>query len=152
MSANLARIPADGDAAAEAILRRAVKPVDSHLVESLDESACLALGRYGARLPTIALRERSAERLTQALLATAIASLGDLRDERDLLVVLAVHFFVAEELHIEPSALFGEVADHLPPGPVVTLLRTFGARSDITLRAFGWNLVQTADGPDFVPA
>ena len=71
--------------------------------------------------------------------------------ERDMMVGLALHFSVAEELHIEPSALFGKVADHLPEGPVATLLRTFGSRSDVTLRAFGWELVRTPHGPDFIP-
>ena len=32
------------------------------------------------------------------------------------------------------------------------LFRTFGARGDVTLEAFGWLLVQTGDGPDFEPA
>jgi hypothetical protein len=52
----------------------------------------------------------------------------------------------------KPAALFGTIAARLPDGPIPGLLRDFGARDDITPEAFGWQLVQTAEGPDFQPA
>jgi hypothetical protein len=149
---NLVRIPADGDARAEAILLRAQGTISRGLLDSLDESDFVALGRYGARQPAVALREGSAESLEDALLATAIAQLGRPSDPRDLMVGLAVQFVVAESLGVVPSALFEEIAARLPDGPVSGLLRAFGVRRDVTLDGFGWQLVQTAEGPDFVPA
>jgi hypothetical protein len=149
---NLVRIPAGGDARAEAILLRAQGTISRRLLDSLDERDYLALGRYGARQPAVALWEGSARRLDDALMATAMAQLGRPGDPRDLMVGLAVHFVVAERLGVVPSALFEEIATRLPDGPVSGLLRTFGTRCDVTLEAFGWQLVQTADGPDFVPA
>jgi hypothetical protein len=112
----------------------------------------LALGRYGARQPAIALRTRSPEILRAALLATGIAEVRDEGDPRDLMIGLALHHVVAQQLGQSPSALFDEVAARLPDGPVATLFREFGARQDIILKAFGWQLIQTANGPDLAPA
>jgi hypothetical protein len=149
---NLIRIPAGADAQARRILSRVPGMIGPAFLESLDKSDFSALGRYGARQPTIALRERSPDRLYDALLAAAICRLGSDSDPRDAMVGLAVHFVVAERIGISPSAMFGTIAARLPDGPVADLLRTFGARDDVTLEAFGWELVQTADGQDFMPA
>lgn len=123
---NLARIPADGDA--------------------------IALGRFGARHTTVALRRGSAALLRDALLATAISQVIRSDDPRDVMVGLAVDYFVAQQLGLVPAGLLGDVASCLPDGWVPDLLREFGARTDITLKAFGWLLVETAGGPDFTPA
>lgn len=72
-------------------------------------------------------------------------------DPRDTMVRLAPYVYVARVLGLEPARLFAEVADRLPAGDVATLLRGFGARTDVTLRSFGWRTVDTPDGPDFVP-
>ena len=68
------------------------------------------------------------------------------------MVGLALYLYVAEQLGQPPAELLGDIAARLPPGWVPDLLREFGARDDITLEAFGWLLVDTADGPDFLPA
>jgi len=68
------------------------------------------------------------------------------------MVGMALHHHVARQLGQEPAVLFDRVADRLPEGPVPDLLRKFGARKEITLRAFGWQQIDTADGPDFIPA
>jgi hypothetical protein len=149
---NMARIPADGEADARAILELACGRVTAKLVESLDGRDFLALGRYGARQPTVALRAGSAAQLREALLATAFCQLGRGSDPRDLMVGLAVHHFVARQLGLEPAEVFDDIAARLPGGPLPDLLREFGGRQDITLSAFGWQLVETAEGPDFVPA
>lgn len=60
--------------------------------------------------------------------------------------------FVAEQLGLVPAMVFDDVASSLPDGWVPELLREFGRRNDITLESFGWLLVETADGPDFLPA
>ena len=151
MQPNLSRIPADGDRRAEGILLRVRGLSGQDLVDSLDERDALPLGRYGIRQPTIALRERLPERLQDALLATALGQLLQPGDARDTMVGLAVHHVVAQRIGVVPAALFDEIAARLPGGPVPDLLRSFGSRQDITPEAFGWQLVQTPQGPDFVP-
>lgn len=64
---------------------------------------------------------------------------------------LALPWIVAQQLGASPATVFADVADSLPDGPVAKLFKTFGARTDITLEAFGWELVATASGPDFRP-
>jgi hypothetical protein len=58
-------------------MSRAHGVITQRLLDTLSEQDALALGRYGARQPTIALRQHSAQRLSQALLATAAATLVD---------------------------------------------------------------------------
>ncbi len=152
MKPNLARIPAAGDSRAQEITRQVQATTIRSLVDSLYESDATALGRYGARQPTIALRQNSAQRLRTALLATALSQLLRYEDTRDLMIGLAVHHFVAKQLGNDPSEIFESVASRLPDGPIPELLREFGARQDITLKGFGWQLIQTAEGPDFMPA
>jgi hypothetical protein len=149
---NLARILADGDADAKTILDLAGDGVTADLLGCLIDSDARALGRFGARNVTDALRRGSAALLREALLATAIAQAIQASDDRDVMVVLATDYFVAEQLGLVPAELFDDVASSLPGGWVPDLLREFGARTDITLEAFGWLLVETADGPDFMPA
>jgi hypothetical protein len=84
---------------------------------------------------------------------TAIAQAAhDASDDRDVMVSLAMYYFVAERLGLVPAEVFDDVASSLPDGWVPGLLREFGTRDDITLASFGWLLVETADGPDFSPA
>jgi len=134
MQPKLARIPADGDTRAEQIIHRARAAVTSQLLEALTDRDLLALGRYGARQPTLALRQGSPALLRDALLATAISQLGRPRGPRDLMTGLAIHHLVAQQIGHDPATLFDEVATHLPHGSVATLLRDFGTRHDITPR------------------
>jgi hypothetical protein len=152
MQPNLARIPGDGDARAQAILRRAPGAVSQALLKTLDDRAYLALTRYGIRQPTVALRKKSAALLNDALLAVALGRLGRGGDPRDVMIDLALHHVVAQKLAVAPPVLFNGIAVCLPDGPTPDLLRAFGARQDVTLEAFGWQLIQTPEGPDFVPA
>jgi hypothetical protein len=148
---NLKRIPADGDARARSILDRAPDKLDAGFLEGLTRKELVDLGRYGVRLISMALRWRSLDALHDALLATAIAASGYNTDDRDLMVGLALPYVVAAQLGTQPRNVFDETATRLPVGPVSDLLRTFGAREDVTLAAFGWRMIETADGPDFIP-
>jgi hypothetical protein len=121
-------------------------------MNSLERRDVLALGRYGSRQPSIALRPGSPEILRAALLATGIAEVRDGGDPRDPMIGLALDHVVAQQLGLSPSALFDDVVARLPDGPGADLFRKFGARQNITLKAFGWQLVQTASGPDLSPA
>ncbi|MFI0367503.1 hypothetical protein ACH35V_06460 [Actinomadura sp. 1N219] len=151
MQPNLIRIPGDGDAHAAEILKRAPAHIDAHFIDALQESDVTSLARYGMRSATFALRSGSVERLRDGLLAHGMAECRRGRDWRDSLVSWAIHFFVAEALGYGAQALFQEVADRLPPGEWPDLLRRFGTRKDVTLRAFGWRLVDADTAPDFVP-
>lgn len=146
----LARIPADGDADAEAVLELARDGVTADLLGCLNDGDVTALNRYGARHAVMALRRGSATLLRDALLAYAICQVVRARDDRDVMVGLAVFYFVAQQIGQVSSDLFDEIASCLPDGWVPDLLREFGARQDITLKAFAWQLVQTPDGPDFL--
>jgi hypothetical protein len=152
MEPNLARIPADGDADARAILDLARDGVTADLIGCMIDRDARVLGLYGARTVTVALRRGSAALLREALLATAIAQAVHASDDRDVMVSLATYYFVAERLGLVPADVFDDVASSLPDGWVPDLLREFGSRKDITLESFGWLLVETADGPDFLPA
>jgi hypothetical protein len=100
----------------------------------------------------VALRQGSATLLRDALLAYAICQAVRAVDDRDVMLGLAVFYYVARQVGLIPAELFDDVASRLPDGWVRDLLPEFGARTDITLKAFGWLLVETPDGPDFKPA
>ncbi|GHJ09038.1 hypothetical protein TPA0907_34050 [Micromonospora humidisoli] len=125
--------------------------MDQQFVDSLDPAVALALGRYGVRSATRALRQHDPDLLRRSLLATGLAGCLEDDDARDLMVGLALPWYVARQLHVPPEAMFTDVADRLPDGTVAEVFRTFGTRTDITLEAFGWQLVTTPDGPDFCP-
>ncbi|WP_433532209.1 hypothetical protein ACQPYA_09310 [Micromonospora sp. CA-263727] len=151
MKPNLERIPGDRDWVAQAILARAPQCVGQGFLDSLDPSASLALGRYGVRLATLALRKNSTDLVRRSLLATGLSRCLRHDDDRDVLVSLALPWIVAQQIGASPATMFAAVADGLPDGPIPRLLKDFGARSDVSLAAFGWEAVTSADGPDFRP-
>jgi len=146
---NLQSIPSDGDAAAEEIIALARDGVTADLLGCLVRRDATALVRYGARQATQALRARSSALLHDALLAEAIADIVRPRDCRDTMVSLAPHYYVAQQLGRDPAEVFDAAVSGLPDDRVRDLFRMFGARKDVTLKAFGWRLVQADGGPDF---
>ena len=148
---NLQRIPPDGDSAAEEIIALARDGVTADLLGCLVRRDATTLGRYGTRHATLALRAHSAALLHDALLAKAIADIIHESDWRDTLVGLALHYYVAQQLGLDPAEVFDAAVSSLPDDRVCSLFRRFGARKDVTLEAFGWLLVETDDGPDFEP-
>ena len=121
-------------------------------VASRDERSRLALGRYGTRAVTLALRESSLDRLREGLLATAVTQLADPEDSRDFMVGLALPYVAVRDLDQDPSSVLGSVAGRLDGTAGAEALRTFAARQDVTLAAFGWDAVETVSGLDFIPA
>ena len=95
MEPNLARIPAAADADAVTILGLARDGVTADLLGCMVDRDAVALGRYGARNVTVALRRGSGALLREALLATAIARAVQAADDRDVMVGLALDHFVA---------------------------------------------------------
>jgi hypothetical protein len=147
----LARMPLNADAGAEEIIQLARSGVTDDLLGCLVTRDFAALVWYSARQVVMALREGSHERLRCALLAEAIFfEAGREPDDRMLMVSMAVHYYVAEQIGLAPADLFAEIASYLPEGPWADLIRWFGTRDDVTLPAFAWQLVETPDGPDFM--
>jgi hypothetical protein len=116
----LARMPPEGDAGAEEIwLARG--GVTDDLLGCLVTRDFAALSWYSARQAAMALREGSHERLRCALLAEAIFfAAGREPDDRMLMVSMAVHYYVAEQIGLVPADLFDEIASCLPTGRGLT--------------------------------
>ena len=114
---------------------------------SLNDRQRAALGRYGHRAATLALRERSEQRLRTGLLASAFAEPEDF-DGRETMVGIALHHHAASKLGLDPAAVFDDVAG-FAPAHVAELFRSFGRREDVTLKAFGWSERSTPEGPEF---
>ena len=100
--------------------------------------------------PTRALRARSKD-----VLAAGLAEL--LRDgedqwvvaQRDLMIVLAPYHDCAMRLGLDPTKFFEEVAD-AGPKSLQEAVASFGHRDDITPNAFGFAVVEDAEGPRYV--
>jgi hypothetical protein len=147
---NLAKISPGAEAGAEEIIELAQGGVTADLLGCLVSRDFLALARYNMRQSTMALREGSAARLRCALLAEVICAAAREGDDREVMVGLALHYYVAEQIGLVPAELFDEIASYLPEGPWPDLVRWFGTRDDVILEAFAWQRVETPDGPDFV--
>jgi hypothetical protein len=68
-----------------------------------------------------------------------------LRDWRDLLIALAPLYDCARRLGLEPATVFAAAAAEGPP-KLAEHVRRFGARTDVTLAAFGFRLDEDAPG------
>jgi hypothetical protein len=100
---------------------------------------------------TVALRTRDGERLFVELSRYLAAAEPTLElDYRDVLVGLAPYVDCAVRLGIDPVKLFDRAAASVGPALRETV-RTFARRSDVTLEAFGWRLLQMSDGPCYRP-
>jgi hypothetical protein len=138
--------PAERGAADLRVLLAGTNPANRDTFRAgLTDRQRTVLGRFGARSSVVALRERSPERLRVGLIAKALADTN--LDPRDLMVGVAVHFVVAQQLGLTPTEVFDEAASYAGAG-TADVLRAFGRRTDVTLSAFGWQRIDTPDGPD----
>jgi hypothetical protein len=119
----------------------------AEIISSLSEGQRKILARYGLRCPMLALRERSPGRLLTGLIAYALVH-RRVPDWRDDLVALAPAHYTVTALGVRPSDLFEHAATFASPD-LADVYRTFGQRTDVTLRAFGWRLVEAEGGPTF---
>lgn len=102
--------------------------------------------------PTEGLRERSPEKLRAALGWYMAASEQDaVKDWRDVLVGFAAYFDCAKRLGVDVVGLFETCAKGRST-PMRELASTFARRTDVTLEAFGWVLVERDGGPCYRPA
>ena len=99
--------------------------------------------------PTRIARSGNPGALTAELLELLLVHEPDfLADPRELLRMLAPYHHCARWLGEDP----GEVFDTVAAGAPVTLrdaVRTFGRREDIEPEAFGFAIVQTAEGAEY---
>ncbi len=96
---------------------------------------------------TRALRAESRDLLKTGIVEYLLACLP-VRDWRDVLVGLAPLHDCARRLGADPALLFDDAVRDLPP-EVADLARTFGLRSDVTPRAFGFELVDEPASPTY---
>jgi hypothetical protein len=106
-----------------------------------------ALGRYALRAPMLALRAQDQSMLRHGLIVYALLE-QEVRDWRDDLVAFAPYYCVAQDLSLAPTELFNEAALYAVPDLAGVMTR-FGRRTDVTLGAFGWRRIETAEGPTF---
>jgi hypothetical protein len=102
-----------------------------------------------AREPTAALRERSRERLElgfRRLVEAEAAAKG--WDPRDTMISLTPFLDCSRRLGLDPGEVLEPIAR---TGPVwfAETFEAFVGRTDVTLSAFGWSLVETPDGPAY---
>jgi hypothetical protein len=98
---------------------------------------------------TRALRERRPEILVDGFRAQAahLMATGPI-DARDEMLDLAALVDCARRLGREPAELLGPVAAAGPTW-LAELFETFARRTDVTLAAFGWSILETPDGPAY---
>ena len=100
-------------------------------------------------LCTRALRERQPDVLVEGFGAQVahLAATGPI-DPRDEMLDLAALVDCARRLGRDPAELLGPVAA-AGPSWLAELFATFVRRTDVTLAAFGWSIIDTVDGPAY---
>jgi hypothetical protein len=102
-----------------------------------------------AREATAALRARTRDRLElgfSRLVEAEAKAKG--WDPRDTMISLTPFLDCARRLGLDPVDVLGPVAATGPDWFVDTF-EAFARRTDVTLTAFGWSLVETPDGPAY---
>jgi hypothetical protein len=113
------------------------------LLAALDKSQRSLFGIYGHREATLGMRAKSRERLLRGLVGTAVAHHA--LDRGSLDAALAVPHHIARKMDVNTVDLFDEAAGFLG-GDIGAALRTYGRRSDVGLRKYGWREIKTPDG------
>jgi hypothetical protein len=98
---------------------------------------------------TRALRASQPDKLVDGFRAQVdyLARTGPI-DPRDEMLDLAALVDCARRLGADPAKLLGPVAANAPAW-LAELFTAFVRRTDITLAAFGWSVVDTPDGPAY---
>jgi hypothetical protein len=99
--------------------------------------------------PTGALRTRSIALLHDELVRF-LRACEPMVDARDVMVGLAPFHDCARRLNADPSAVFDAAAAGLA-AEIADLARTFGRRGEVAPEAFGYVVVQEADGLAYRP-
>jgi hypothetical protein len=107
-----------------------------------------SLYRYSVGAASRAAADDDPDRCRDAL-AAAVIAMWDEADDRELMINLTPHHVAATRVAGTAAALFDWAADRAPAEQAETL-RAFGRRTDVTLKAFGWNEVDGPTGTWFV--
>ena len=99
-----------------------------------------------------ALRTRSGDLLLDDLVDMLTDGESEwVKDDRDLIVALAPFHDCAQRIGLDPAAVFAEAAAR-GPTTIANVVRTFGARTDITPKAWLFTVRETPDGPEYATA
>ena len=100
--------------------------------------------------PTRVARSGNPGALTSGLLdLLSVHEAEYLQDPRELMLMLAPYHHCARWLGEDPGELFDTVASGAP-ATLRDAVRTFGRRDDIEPEKFGFAVVETADGPEYL--
>lgn len=95
------------------------------------------------------LRSRSAANLVAAIADDLVSGTDEWRqDPRDLMVSLAPYHDCARRLGLDVALVFRSAADR-GPKDLRSVAVEFGERDDVTLGAFGLELEDGVDGPEY---
>lgn len=119
-------------------------PVRERFLGALPSEKRGLFGIFGHRLATLAVRESNPEYLRLGLVGNAVANY-QIPPNRKVDVALAVFYHCARKLELEPQTLFEEAARFASDEMAVRMV-TFGRRSDVTLKQFGWREIKTPEG------
>lgn len=140
-------LPSPSDARIEAMVDRfkaASNVQRAHFLSTLNQAQRSLFGIYGHRAATLSVREAAGERLAKALLGAVIANYV-IPSKRRVEVALAVYHHCSRQLGLNTVDLFDEAAEFAAP-ELADQLRSFGRRSDVTLRQYGWRETKTPEG------
>jgi hypothetical protein len=104
-------------------------------------------GIFGHRAATLSVRSKDREWLHLGLIGNGIGNFV-IPENRDVTKSLAVFHHCARQLDLDPKTLFDDAAQFASE-PMASLMRDFGARSDIALQSFGWREMRTPEGIRF---
>jgi hypothetical protein len=100
--------------------------------------------------PTRVVRSGHPGALTADLLELLLTHEDEyLQDPRELMLMLAPYHHCARWLGEDPGELFDTVAAGAPP-MLRDAVRAFGRRDDIEAEKFGFAVVETAEGPEYL--
>lgn len=105
-------------------------------------------GIYGHRAATLAVRQQGQDTsrnwLLSGLVGAVIANYI-IPPKRNVDVSLAVYYHCAQKIDMSPETLFAEAAQFARPD-LAEKVTTFGQRTDVHLKQFGWQEQKTPDG------
>lgn len=99
---------------------------------------------FGHRVATLAVRLEDAEQLRLGLIGNIIANY-QIPSSRNVDAALAVFYHCALKLGLSTQAFFDDAAQFASP-EMADKMRSFGRRTDVTLKQFGWRELRTSDG------
>lgn len=104
-------------------------------------------GIFAHRAATIAIRQADPDWLRLGLMGNVIANY-EIPPKREVVRSLAIFYHCAQQMNISPRDLFDEAASFAGE-EMARHLRSFGRRTDVSLKQYGWREVRSPDGITF---